>query len=126
MEKEFKVLKCNKCDAMVITVKACDCDDCGMMCCGETMRELKSNSVDASFEKHVPTYEIRGNDIIARVNHVMEDEHYIEWIAYVTGDTYEIRYFEPGMDAKTTFKYVPNTKLYAYCNKHGLWESTVE
>lgn len=126
MKKEFKVLKCKKCDAMVMTFKECNCDDCEMMCCGETMKQVVSNSVDASFEKHLPTYEIKEDKLIATVNHVMEEEHYIEWIAYVTKDSHEIRYFEPEMTAQTEFKYFPNSKLYAYCNKHGLWESEVE
>ena len=125
MEKEFNVLKCKKCGAMVMSFKDCNCDECGIMCCGEKMRPLISNSVDASFEKHVPTYEIEQDKVIARVNHVMEEEHYIEWIVYVTADSHEIRYFEPGMMAQVEFKYVPASKLYAYCNKHGLWESEV-
>lgn len=126
MEKEFKVLKCKKCEAMVMSFKDCDCDDCGIMCCGEKMVQLISNSVDASFEKHVPTFEIEQGKVIAKVNHVMEAEHYIEWIAYITGDLQDIRYFEAGMTAQAEFKYIPNSKLYSYCNKHGLWESIVE
>ncbi len=126
MEKEFKVLKCKKCEAMVMSFKECNCDDCGIICCGEKMTQLIPNSVDAAFEKHVPVYAIKDNTVIASVNHVMEEEHYIEWIAYVTADSHDICYFEPGMITKTKFKYAPNAKLYSYCNKHGLWESNVE
>jgi hypothetical protein len=71
-------------------------------------------------------YEIKDNIIKARVNHVMEDEHYIEWIAYVTENSHELRYFEPNMIAETEFEFVSNSKLYAYCNKHGLWKNEVK
>ena len=126
MKNEFKVLKCKKCGAMVISFEATNLAECKMLCCGEDMDQLVSNSVDASFEKHVPIYEIKDNIIKARVNHVMEDEHYIEWIAYVTENSHELRYFEPNMTAETEFKFVPNSKLYAYCNKHGLWKNEVK
>lgn len=126
MKNEFNVLRCKKCGAMVISFKESNFDECEMSCCGEPMECLIPNSIDASFEKHVPTYEIKDDTIKAKVNHVMEEEHYIEWIAYVTEEAHIIRYFEPDMTAETEFKYVPNSKLYAYCNKHGLWESDVK
>ena len=124
--KEFKVLKCLICGSVVISFNECTCGDEGIVCCGETMNKLISNSVDAAIEKHIPAYEIKDNVLLAEVNHVMEEDHYIEWIAYVTEKSHEIRYMEPYMEAKTEFKYVPNSKLYAYCNKHGLWEKRVE
>ena len=117
----FRVFKCGKCETQVMTF-----EDEKMTCCGKEMIELVPNSVDASFEKHVPTYENKDGKVYAKVNHVMEDEHYIEWIAYVDGDKHEIRYFEPYMEAMAEFNYVKDAKLYAYCNKHGLWMCEVE
>ena len=78
--KELILKKCMKCNALVKVLEDCSCDDCGIVCCGEPMKEVRANSVDASFEKHVPTYEKDGNNIHIKVNHVMEEEHYIEWI----------------------------------------------
>lgn len=118
MKRVFKVFKCEKCGTVMIQME----EDKEAQCCAHSMIELIPNSVDASFEKHVPTYEKIGDKIVAKVNHVMEEEHYIEWIAYVTKDNEEIRYFEPYMLAETEFNYVEGSKLYTYCNKHGLWE----
>lgn len=117
----FRVFKCDKCETQIMTSEGEVLE-----CCGEKMIELVPNSVDASFEKHVPTYEVVAGKVKAKVNHVMEEEHYIEWIAYVTCDTHEVRYFEPYMEAETEFEFVKGAKLYAYCNKHGLWMSEVE
>lgn len=123
---ELIVKKCDSCGAVVKAIKDCECPGCGFTCCDKPMRELKPNSVDAAVEKHVPQYEVKGDKIVATVNHVMEDEHYIEWISLVTEDTEDCRYFKPGKVATAEFDYVPGSKLYAYCNKHGLWENDVK
>lgn len=68
----FRVFKCDNCETQILTS-----EDGKLECCGESMLELVPNSVDASFEKHVPTYEIVDGKVKAKVNHVMEEEHYI-------------------------------------------------
>ena len=55
----MKILMCKKCGALVEVLEDCTCKDCGITCCNENMVELKSNSVDASFEKHLPSCEIK-------------------------------------------------------------------
>ena len=126
MNNELIIKKCTKCGAMVKVFKDCTCDNCGIKCCGEEMKALVPNSVDAAFEKHVPTYEVKDGKIFVKVNHVMDEDHYIEWIAIVFDNKEVIKYFEPGKEAITHCKYVPGAKLYAYCNKHGLWKAKVE
>lgn len=126
MKNEFIIKKCSSCGAMVKVFKDCTCDNCGIKCCGEEMKELVPNSVDAAKEKHVPTYQVYGGKIIVRVNHVMESEHYIEWIACVNEKRERIKYLNPDDVAEVTFKYIPGSTIYAYCNKHGLWKCDVE
>jgi len=84
-------------------------------------RVIKSNSVDAAFEKHVPMYEIEGDKVSIYVNHVMEDDHYIEWILVDYGDSYFIKEFKPGDTPKVVVEYKTGMKAYSYCNKHSLW-----
>ena len=126
MENELIIKRCNHCGAIVKVLKACNCEGCGISCCNEAMQELVPNSVDAAVEKHVPTYEIMNDEILVRVNHVMEKEHYIEWISLVTNDNEETFYLKPGDDAKVTFTEKTKGTLYAYCNKHGLWKKEIE
>ena len=102
--------RCNKCGALLKVLKDCNCDNCGITCCGEPLDNIKPNSVDASFEKHVPEYQIDGESIKLRVNHVNE----------------QIVYFEPGDEPIATFKYVKGAIIYSYCNKHSLWVKEVE
>ncbi len=121
----MKVLLCKSCGARVIVDKDCNCP-CGIVCCDEKMMELKPNSVDAAIEKHVPEYTINGDNIEVVVNHVMEDDHYIEWIAMeVDNKLYKVD-FKLGEEPKTLFNYIPGSTLYAYCNKHLLWKKDVE
>ncbi len=121
--KEYVIKKCVKCGAIVRVIEDCNCGDCGIVCCGEQMKALKPNSVDAAAEKHVPTYEVNGDEITVTVNHVMEEDHYIEWISVVGDDIELTKYLKPGEEAKLVCKYSKGMTLYAYCNKHGLWKS---
>jgi len=126
MEKEIVIKKCASCGAMVRVLKDCTCDDCGITCCGEEMKTLIPNSVDASAEKHVPQVEIKGGEIHVKVAHPMEKEHHIEWISQVKGDKEEIVYLYPEEPAEVEFEYIEGATIYAYCNKHGLWKKDVE
>jgi len=121
--KELVIKKCMKCGALVKEIENCHCE---IECCGEPMVELKPNTTDAAVEKHVPTYERVEDEIYVKVNHVMEKEHYIEWIAMVTDNMECTVTLYPEQDAECRFKYVPGAKLYAYCNKHGLWSTDVK
>ena len=127
MSKELVIKKCLKCGATVKVIEDCKCSgDCGIKCCGEKMQILIPNSVDAAVEKHVPTYEIKDGKIFVRVNHVMEEEHFIEWINIVYENREVTTYFKPGEDPVAYCKYVPGSTIYAYCNKHSLWKKEVE
>ena len=125
MSKEFIVKKCDMCGAVIKVINDCKCA-CGFECCGEKMRSLEPNSVDAAVEKHVPTYEVKDGKIFVKVNHVMEEEHYIEWITIFYGDKEVTKYFKPGDEPAMHCKYVPGSVIYAYCNKHSLWKKEVE
>jgi len=98
-------------------------------CCGRKMELMNANSTDASQEKHVPVYEKVEDEIVVKVGqieHPMEKDHYIMWVAQVTDNmTTRIRLF-PEQGTQVRFKYIPNSIIYAYCNKHGLWKTMVD
>lgn len=126
MKKELVIKKCKKCGALVKVIEDCNCGGCGIVCCDEPMEKLVPNSVDAAFEKHVPTYEKMDDGIFVTVNHVMEKEHFIEWIALVSENKEYFVTLYPEQNAQSHLPYIPGSKLYAYCNKHGLWETEVK
>lgn len=118
--------KCLKCGALVEILEDCNCNNCGIKCCGEEMKKLEPNITEAAPEKHIPQYEIIDNQIIVRVNHVMEKEHYIEWIAISCNNKIGKKFLQPSDNSVVTFPYVKGSYIYAYCNKHGLWKNIVE
>lgn len=126
MKKELVIKKCKKCGAIVKVIEDCNCGGCGIICCDEPMEKLVPNSVDAAFEKHVPTYEKMDDGIFVKVNHVMEKEHFIEWIALVSENKEYFVTLYPEQNAEVHLPYISGSKLYAYCNKHGLWETEVK
>ncbi len=126
MKNELVIKRCKSCGAVVKVIEDCNCKGCGIVCCEEPMEKLVPNSVDAAVEKHVPTYEKVGNEIVVKVNHVMEDEHYIEWVCLVSENRECMVKFMPNQKAEATFPYISGSVLYSYCNKHGLWKADVE
>lgn len=122
----MNLLKCMKCGALVNVINECKCGDCGIKCCGEAMSLVKPNSVDASFEKHLPQYKIVDNKIEVTIPHVMEEDHYIEFITLIHDNIHETVYLDSNNSPKAIFDYYKNSTLYSYCNKHGLWKTDVE
>lgn len=124
---ELIVKKCMKCGAIIIAYKDCNCDDCGIKCCGEEMVVLKPNSEEASIEKHIPTYDVIDGEVVISVDHVMEEDHYIEFIAVVSDSKTYIESLKPGENAqiRINYKNINHANIYAYCNKHGLWKNEV-
>ncbi len=125
MKNELIIKSCKTCNALIKVIKDCNNEDCKIMCCGTPMEELVPNSVDAAHEKHVPTYEKVEDEILVKVNHVMEKEHYIEWLCMVHDNLEYMVKLYPEQEAQARFPYIPNSTIYAYCNKHGLWSAQV-
>lgn len=113
--------KCFVCGQIIKTSK-----DSKITCCGKEMKTLKTNDKDASFEKHIPNYEIMYKRIKITVNHPMDEDHYIEWIMIENEQETHIKRLKPSEEATAEFDMLENATIYAYCNKHGLWKKEVE
>lgn len=126
MNQKLILKKCLKCNALVEVIEDCHCKDCGITCCGEKMQEITINDKDASFEKHIPTYEKEGDKLIIKINHVMEEEHYIEWISIRTEKESYTKKLKPNDIPELIYNITGPATIYSYCNKHGLWKIEVE
>lgn len=126
MRENVRFYRCPICGNIVGLI---DGDMSRVVCCGRPMEEMVANTTDAAVEKHVPAYERVEDEIVVKVGeveHPMEKEHYIMWIAQVTDNrTTRVRLF-PEQSTETRFPYIKGATLYAYCNKHGLWKTEVE
>lgn len=121
MKKEIILKRCPICGALVRVMK-----DGPMMCCGKVMESVVCNSKDYAEEKHMPTYKRKENELIITVPHVMNEDHYIEWIGLVNENEEIIKKLVPGEEAIVTFPYIEGSMIYSYCNQHGLWKVEIE
>ena len=93
-------------------------------CCGKELEELIPNTKEAAFEKHIPVCKKVGDKLevtVGEIEHPMQEEHYILFIAQVTDKNVSIVKLQPDQQPKAVFPYKENAKIYAYCNLHGLW-----
>jgi len=125
MVKKLEVYKCNLCGSMVETLRNAEGT---LSCCGQPMRELKENTVDAAVEKHIPVIVNEEGKTVVKVGsveHPMLEEHFIEWIEIITKDGKVYRQdLDHTQKPEATFEVsgeIERTR--EFCNLHGLWSS---
>ena len=125
MAKMMEAFKCDLCGNIVETVHA----GAGQLsCCGQHMTSLKENSTDAAQEKHVPVVEKTNDGYLVKVgsvNHPMDDNHYIEFIELIAGNTVYRKNLAPGDSPEASFATTASSQVSAraYCNLHGMWRA---
>lgn len=126
MAKKIEIYKCEICGNIIEVLH----EGAGqLVCCGEQMKLLKENTVDASLEKHVPVIEKTEKGILVKIGsmpHPMAEEHYIEWIEIITKDNKsDKKFLSPTDKPEAEFCIDINNVLFAreYCNLHGLWKN---
>jgi len=126
MAERLEVYKCELCGNIVEVLHGAAG---ALACCGQDMKLVKENTVDASKEKHVPVIEKTEKGIkvkVGSVPHPMEEKHFIEWIELIADGKVFREYLKPGMAPEATFClcFTPTTLVAReYCNLHGLWKA---
>ena len=123
MAKRLEIYKCEACGNIVEILHGGEGE---LVCCGEPMKLMVENTVDAAKEKHVPVIERDSGRIkvkVGSVAHPMENKHYIEWIEIIAGGKAYRQFLKPGEKPEASFQ-VTADKIQAreYCNLHGLWK----
>ena len=88
-------------------------------CCGITLPPLETEAPDAEHSLKVETVE---DEYYVTMNHPMTKEHYISFIAAISDQGVQLVKLYPEGNAEAFFKISRVKKLYAYCNRHGLFE----
>ncbi|MHC4622977.1 MAG: desulfoferrodoxin [Planctomycetota bacterium] len=123
---------------MAQKLEVCKCTVCGniaevlhggageLFCCGEPMKRMAENTVDAAREKHVPVIEKTNGGFrvkVGSVTHPMEEKHYIEWIELLADGKAYRQFLEAGMEPEAVFNIqAESVSAREYCNLHGLWK----
>jgi len=123
MAERFNIYKCDVCGNIVEVLHGGKGD---LVCCGQSMRMMIENSVDASKEKHVPMIEKLAGGFkvkIGSVAHPMEEKHYIEWIELIADGKVYRQFLNPGNPPEAFFTIeAGQVTAREYCNLHGLWK----
>ena len=124
MNQRLQVFKCDLCGNIVEMLVASKGQ---LVCCGQPMKLMDENTVDAAKEKHVPVIEkIEGGYKVkvGSVAHPMEENHYIQWIELVAGDKAYLEFLKPGQAPEAVFKIdAASVTAREYCNLHGHWKA---
>jgi superoxide reductase len=123
MAQKLEVYKCTICGNIVEVLHGGDGE---LVCCGEPMKKMTENTVDAAREKHVPViekidggYKVR----VGSVEHPMEEKHYIEWIELLADGRAYRQFLKPGTKPEAVFSIqADSVTAREYCNLHGLWK----
>jgi len=124
MAEKLQVYKCEACGNIVEVLHGGGGE---LVCCGEPMKLMVENTVDAAKEKHVPVIEKVDGGVkvsVGSVAHPMEESHYIEWVEIIAdGEAYR-QFLNPGEAPEATFC-IKADQITAreYCNLHGLWKA---
>ena len=106
----------------------CVCPVCGnviasvgealVMCCGITLPPMEAEEPD---EEHRISVEKIEDEYFVSVDHPMTKDHYISFIAAVSGSGIQLSKMYPESNAETRFRTPLVRYIYAYCNRHGLY-----
>ena len=91
-------------------------------CCGITLPALEPEPADP---EHLLQVSITEDEYYVTVSHPMTREHYISFLAAVSDHGLSFIKLYPEQDAEARFKIDRTAKLYAYCNRHGLFQMSV-
>jgi superoxide reductase len=123
MTERLQVYKCEVCGNIVTVLHASRGQ---LVCCGQPMKLMVPNTVDAAKEKHVPVVERAGGKLkvkVGSVPHPMEEKHYIEWVTVSWGENCCLAFLKPGMAPAAEFEVkADKVEAFEYCNLHGYWK----
>lgn len=125
------IYKCELCGNIVEVLHAGGGE---LVCCGQPMKLLEENTVEASREKHIPLIEKipEGYKVsVGAVAHPMEEKHYIEWIELIVAaqDGKPCCVYRKQLahgDAPVAIFHInaPVVTAREYCTLHGLWKAS--
>ena len=87
-------------------------------CCGLTLPPLEAETPDAD---HAINLEVVEDEYYVTLDHPMTKTHYISFLAAVSDQGVQFVKLYPEGDAETRFKINRVERIYACCNRHGLF-----
>ncbi|MBP2654013.1 MAG: transcriptional regulator, family [Firmicutes bacterium] len=111
--KKLNLFVCPQCNNLITTT-----GDANISCCGKRLEALAAAKAN---ENHLLNIEPVEDELYVSSSHEMKKEHYISFVAYVTGDKVFIVKQYPEWNMQFRFYKVGHGKLYFHCSNHGLF-----
>ena len=96
--------------------------DTPVSCCGKKLTALTAQKAGPEEKLSV---EIIENDYFISSDHEMTKDHYISFVAFLTGDTVLLRKQYPEWNLQTRLPVFAHGRLLWYCTRHGLFYQNV-
>lgn len=111
--KKTKFYICPSCGNVVAAMA-----DTAVSCCGKKLQAVEPRKAEGDEKLKV---EIIENEYFVTADHPMTREHYITFVALLTGDTLILRKQYPEWDMQTRIPTLAHGRLLWYCSRHGLF-----
>ena len=115
--KKLNFYVCPECGNVITAMT-----ETGISCCGKKLQPLEA--VKAPDEERLLVENIE-NDYYISSDHPMLKEHYISFVALLTGDTLTLKKQYPEWDLQVRIPGRTHGKLIWYCTEHGLFYQLV-
>lgn len=115
--KKMEFYVCPVCGNIIASVGSGSFSCCGII--------LPKQETEESEENHFIKIEIVDQEYLVTMNHPMDKNHYVSFIAYVTSDSCEIVKLYPEQEISARFRKKGHGVLYAYCNRHGMFYKNI-
>ena len=121
---------CPICGNVIFSVGNALISCCGIQLLPLEVENISKNKTEENFEndflqEHKINLENVEDEIFVSLNHPMEKNHFISWIASISFDSVIITKLYPEQNPECRFKKRGQQKIFAYCNRHGLFEIKV-
>lgn len=111
--KKIQFYCCPQCGNIITATGAAS-----ISCCSKRMKALVAEKATQSHQLNIEHVE---DELFISSVHEMRKEHYISFVAYVTGDKVFIVKQYPEWNLQLRFHKLGHGKLYFHCSSHGLF-----
>lgn len=91
-------------------------------CCGITLPPVQEEEPDPEHKIEIETVD---EEFYVRIDHPMTKEHSILFLAYLTSSSLQMIKLYPEQTAEGRFRKNGHGKIFAYCNRHGLFADKI-
>ncbi len=115
--KKLRFYICTVCGNVITAMT-----DTAVSCCGKKLKAIQPQKANDNERLSVEVVE---NDYFITSEHPMTKEHYIAFVALLTGDSFMLRKQYPEWDLQVRIPSFAHGRLLWYCTEHGLFYQLV-